>query len=192
LDKSLSPLLWLKTISYKYPQKTILFKNVIWREKLLLKMPKELFTLVNNNLSKYEISNNLLLDIYRSDIESIFDMKLRIDISKTTTFFSSFWIGILSIKNFEDINREKKIIEFRKAHQYSRFTILLTKRFEKVISWQGRSFKDNDEIEFLYYFFEDFHSPNDYKSTLKEKALEDCKILELIFWCLELGIIESL
>jgi hypothetical protein len=191
LDRSLNPLLWLRTISNEYPQKTRLFKNIIWREKLLLKMPKDLFTLANNNLSKCESSNNLLLDIYKGDIKSVFDMKLRIDISKINSFFSSFWIGILAIKNFKEINHEKKIVEFRKTHQYSRFTILLTKRFDKVISWQGRSFKDNDEIEFLYYFFEDFHSPNDYKSTFKEKALEDLKILELIFWCLELGIIES-
>jgi hypothetical protein len=36
----------------------------------------------------------------------------------------------------------------------------------------------------------DFRSLNDYKNTFGEKALNDFKITELIFWCLEIGIIQ--
>jgi hypothetical protein len=190
LDKTLNPTLWLRTILKEYPEKSRLFKNIVWRERMLLKLPKYLFS-ISDDLESYEQSNKVLLDVYKSDMDNIFKMKFKIDKSKIRIIFNSFWIGMLPIKNFAELNSPHRIMDFKKVQNHTRCSILLVKRSEKVIVWQGRSFRDNDEIAFLFYFLEDFYSPNNYKSTFGENALDDFKILGLIFWCLELGIIET-
>jgi hypothetical protein len=68
---------------------------------------------------------------------------------------------------------------------------LLTKRFEKVVIWQGRSFRDNDEIDLIFYFLNDYNSPNDYLQTFGAKALSQQKVMEILFWCLEIGLLKS-
>lgn len=186
LEKVFSPSLWLKNILTFYPNKSLLFKNVIWREQFLLHSPTWIFSI--NKQPEYNLAP--LHQCYNSNINTLFEFKLKIDKSKFKGFFGSFWIGILPIKDFRNLNIEKKIVDFRQAQQYSRFTILLAKRFEKIVTWQGRSFRDNDEIDFIFYFLNDFHSLNDYKNTFAEKALSDFKIIELTFWCLEIGIIQ--
>ncbi len=186
LEKVFSPSLWLKNILKFYPNKSLLFKNVIWREQFLLNSPTWIFSI--NKQPDYDLAP--LHQCYNSNIDKLFEFKLKINKSKFEGFFGSFWIGILPIKDFRNLNIEKKIVDFRQTQQYSRFTILLAKRFEKIVTWQGRSFRDNDEIDFIFFFLNDFRSLNDYKNTFGEKALSDFKIIELTFWCLEIGIIQ--
>ena len=186
LTNILKPSIWLNSIMKKFPQKSILFKNVIWREKLLLKSHYHLFAI---NFEHPYDSNKILHTYYVNDLDYVFKTKFKINKDKIKTMFSSFWIGILPVNNFKGLNIEQKIEEFKKNQRYIRFTILLTKRFEKVVTWQGRSFRDNDEIDFLFFFFDNFKSPNDYREKFGNEALGYFKIVEIIFWCLEVGII---
>jgi hypothetical protein len=186
LTQILKPSIWLKCIFKNFPQKSILFKNVIWREKLLLKPPIHLFSI---NTKYGNDSNKTLHKYYTNDLNYVFENKFKIDKNKIKTVFSSFWIGIIPVNNFEGLNIQRKIDEFRQNQRHTRFTILLTKRFEKVVTWQGRSFRDNDEIDFLFFFLDDFKSPNEYRKIYGNEALEYFKIVEIIFWCLEIGIL---
>lgn len=185
LTDVLKPSIWLNSILKNFPHKSILFRNVIWREKLLLKPHNHLFAI---NTEYHKNSNKTLHTYYTNDLDYVFETKFKIDKSKIKMLFNSFWIGIIPVSNFEDLNIERKIKEFKKQ-RHTRFTVLLTKRFEKVIKWQGRSFKDNDEIDFLFFFFDDFKSPNEYREKVGNKALDYFKIVEIIFWCLEMGIL---
>lgn len=182
----LKPTIWLNSILKNFPQKSILFKNIIWREKLLLKPQNHLFTISSEYPND---SNNTLHTYYTNDLDYVFKTKFKIDKSKIKILFSSFWIGIIPVNNFEGLNIERKINEFKKTQRHTRFTILLTKRFEKVVTWQGRSFRDNDEIDFLFFFLDNFKSPDEYREKFGNDALEYFKIVEIIFWCLEIGIL---
>jgi hypothetical protein len=186
LHTTLNPTIWLKTIAKLYPERSLLFKNIIWREKLIFNPPAHIFS-----ISAEAQNATLLHQCYTDDLAHFLNRKFRIDIAKADLMFSSFWLGMLPIKNFKELNVERKIIDFRRTQQYARCTILLTKRFEKVVIWQGRSFRDNDEIDLIFYFLNDYNSPNDYLQTFGAKALSQQKVMEILFWCLEIGLLKS-
>lgn len=189
VNQTIEPSVWLKNIYKTYPNRTSLFRNIVWREQLRLKIPSQIFEPSNN--TSYSQNIQALHVCYRSSSSEFFETKFKIDKNKFMMFFNSFWIGSLSVSSFKEWNNPKTISDFKKHHTYTKFTILLTKRFEKKITWQGRNFRDNDEVDFIYYFLEDYRSPNQYKKDMGSAALEDFKITEMIFWALELGIMKA-
>ena len=187
----LKPTEWLTTLHRRYPNRNILFNQLIRRERMLLKMPAHIF---NNQTDggRFNYHLDFLRACYQTDMETLSTYPVRLDTTKFMYRFDTFCIKLLLTQDFAQLNNPLKMSYFRQYYKNIQLSLLLVKRHEKEIVWQGRSFTDNLEVDFLFFFMNDYRSINDYKAHFATEKLTDADVLEIFFWALELGIIEPL
>lgn len=187
----LKPTDWLTVLYRQYPYRNILFNQLIRRERMLLKMPAHIFSNQTDD-GRFNYHLDFLRACYQTDMDTLCTYPFRLDATKFIYRFDTFCIKLLLSQDFAQLNNPLKLSYFRQYYKNTQLSLLLIKRHEKEIVWQGRSFTDNLEVDFLFFFMNDYRSINDYKAHFEAEKLTDADVLEIFFWALELGIIDPM
>lgn len=185
----LKPNAWLTVLHDHYPDRNVLFNQLIRRERFLLKVPLYIFN-DQTECGQFNYHLDFLRTCYQTDLNTLYTYRFRLATQKFTYQFNTFCIKLLLNQDFAQLKHPSKLRYFRQYYKNVQFSLLLVKRHEKEVIWQGRSFTDNLEVDFLFFFMNNFRSINEYKTHFALKRLTDTEMLEIFFWALELGIIE--
>lgn len=187
-DELINPSLFLSVVSFIFKKKSLLFRHLISGSRLKLHIPKYIFDKKFDDES-ITISIEILQKCYNSSYDDFFKIKFCLKKNNLSIYFKTLYLDTLNLNpDFANVT-DKYIQGFAKNYRYNKFIVLTAKRFEKNVAWLGRSFQDNNEVDFIFFLLNDFGTLNDYKKKYNKNSLEDFRLIEIIFFFLELGLI---